>query len=206
MKKFIKNSYLFLILFIIVISKNYILSFFARIPDVNIKDAYIQSLEDEIEEIKLIENTSYKDEFYYGKVIYQNPYKKGFISIVTGSKKVKKGDLVLSDSVLIGVINKVDKKTAEVKTIYAEDFALPVRINNCYGILKNDTIEGIDKYCPVGESDEVYTSDLSPFNEKFLIGTINKVIKDKNGISDTYILKPMKNFSNLNYLIIIGGN
>ncbi len=206
MKRFIKNGYLFLILFIIVISKNYVLSFFARMPDVNIKDAYIQSLEDEIEEIKLIENTSYKDEFYYGKVIYQNPYKKGFISIVASSEKVKKGDLVLSDSVLIGVINKVDKKTAEVKTIYAEDFVLPVRINNCYGILENDTIEGIDKYCPVGESDEVYTSDLSQFNEKILIGTISKVIKDKNGISDTYVLKPMKNFSNLNYLIIIGGN
>lgn len=204
MKKFIKNSYLFLILFIIIVAKNYILGFFAHFPEPNIKDSYVLSLEKEINDIKLIKNSNYESNFYYGKVLYQNPYKLGYINIIIDSEKIQKGDLVLSDGALIGTIYKVKNSEAEVKTLYAKDFTLQVSINECYGILKENKIETIDNYCPININDEVYTSDIGN-NSKVLIGTVFQIIKDKNKVSNTYILKPIKNFSNLNYLIIMGG-
>ena len=204
MKKFIKNSYLFLILFILIIAKNYVLGFFTRLPEPVIKDSYVETLEAEIANINLIKNNNYKNNFYYAKVLYLNPYKPGYINILIDSENIKTGDLVISDSALLGTIANVKNKQAEVKTLYAEDFLLQVSINNCYGILKNDKIETIDNYCPIKIGDEVYSAQ-SFLQDKILVGTIQDIIKDKNKVSNTYVLKPLKNFSNLNYLIVIGG-
>lgn len=205
MKRFIKNSYLFLIFFIILVSKDYVLSFFVKMPKVNIKDSYVQRLEQEIADINIIKNNEYKSNYYYAKVLYQNPYKPGYINIAIDDNKIKKNDYVIHNNMLLGTINKVYKNRAEVKLINASDFIMQVSINDCYGILRDMKAEGINKYCPVDIGDEVYTSNLGYIKDKVLIGTVVKKISDKNEISDVYEVKSGNTFSNLNYLIIIGG-
>ena len=205
MRKFIKNGYLFLILFIILLTRDYLLSFFSSIPKTNIKDSYVLKLEKEIEDLNIIKNKTYLSNFYYGKVLYQNPYKPGYLNILINSLDIKKGDLVLSDDSLIGIINDVKFPEASVKSVYTKDFLLGVTINNCYGILKGNIISGIDNYCEVHDEDEVYTSDNNLIKDKVLIGKIVKINKDLNEVSNTYEIKFAKEYQNLNYLIIIGG-
>ena len=72
-KKFINNSYLFLILFIILISKNFIFSLFKPRYTFN-ESVLVSSLYEQINKINIIKGYDYKDNITYAKVINNNVY------------------------------------------------------------------------------------------------------------------------------------
>lgn len=207
MKLFIKNSYLFIIFFIILLSKNFIFSLFKPKCNVNYQNMYTLSLEKEIENINIIKNNNYKSYFTYGKVINNNIYKfKEEIKVSCDTSNIKKNDLIIKDDYLIGIVKNVYKDYIIGLLITSKDFIITGTINNEYTVIKNAdnllmaTLIPIDK--KININDKVYVSSLTGFNEKILIGYVDKINYDPNKISNNYIIK-FNNLNNLDYVVIL---
>lgn len=207
MKLFIKNSYLFIIFFIILLSKNFIFSLFKPKCNVNYENMYTLSLEKEIENINIIKNNNYKTYFTYGKVINNNIYKfKEEIKVSCDTSNIKKNDLIIKDDYLIGIVKNVYKDYIIGLLITSKDFIITGTINNEYTVIKNAdnllmaTLIPIDK--KININDKVYVSSLTGFNEKILIGYVDKINYDPNKISNNYIIK-FNNLNNLDYVVIL---
>lgn len=207
MKLFIKNSYLFIIFFIILLSKNFIFSLFKPKCNINYENMYTLSLEKEIENINIIKNNNYKTFFTYGKVINNNIYKfKEEIKVSCDTSNIKKNDLIIKDDYLIGIVKNVYKDYIIGLLITSKDFIITGTINNEYTVIKNEdnllkaTLIPIDK--KININDKVYVSSLTGFNEKILIGYVDKINYDPNKISNNYIIK-FNNLNNLDYVVIL---
>lgn len=207
MKLFIKNSYLFIIFFIILLSKNFIFSLFKPKCNINYENMYTLSLEKEIENINIIKNNNYKTYFTYGKVINNNIYKfKEEIKVSCDTSNIKKNDLIIKDDYLIGIVKNVYKDYIIGLLITSKDFIITGTINNEYTVIKNEdnllkaTLISIDK--KININDKVYVSSLTGFNEKILIGYVDKINYDPNKISNNYIIK-FNNLNNLDYVVIL---
>lgn len=207
MKLFIKNSYLFIIFFIILLSKNFIFSLFKPKCNINYENIYTLSLEKEIENINIIKNNNYKTYFTYGKVINNNIYKfKEEIKVSCDTSNIKKNDLIIKDDYLIGIVKNVYKDYIIGLLITSKDFIITGTINNEYTVIKNEdnllkaTLIPIDK--KININDKVYVSSLTGFNEKILIGYVDKINYDPNKISNNYIIK-FNNLNNLDYVVIL---
>ena len=207
MKLFIKNSYLFIIFFIILLSKNFIFSLFKPKCNINYENMYTLSLEKEIENINIIKNNNYKTYFTYGKVINNNIYKfKEEIKVSCDTSNIKKNDLIIKDDYLIGIVKNVYKDYIIGLLITSKDFIITGTINNEYTVIKNEdnllkaTLIPIDK--KININDKVYVSSLTGFNEKILIGYVDKINYDPNKISNNYIIK-FNNLNNLDYVVIL---
>lgn len=207
MKLFIKNSYLFIIFFIILLSKNFIFSLFKPKCNVNYQNMYTLSLEKEIENINIIKKNNYKTYFTYGKVINNNIYKfKEEIKVSCDTTNIKKNDLIIKDDYLIGIVKNVYKDYIIGLLITSKDFIITGTINNEYTVIKNKdnllmaTLIPVDKNINI--NDLVFVSSLTGFNEKILIGYVDKINYDPNKISNNYIIK-FNNLNNLDYVVIL---
>lgn len=168
---------------------------------------YTLSLEKEIENINIIKNNNYKTFFTYGKVINNNIYKfKEEIKISCDTSNIKKNDLIIKDDYLIGIVKNVYKDYIIGLLITSKDFIITGTINNEYTVIKNEdnllmaTLIPVDK--KINISDKAYVSSLTGFNEKILIGYVDKINYDPNKISNNYIIK-FNNLNNLDYVVIL---
>ena len=183
MKRKYGNYKLFFILFILLVSKN------------NLFLLYKNS--------KLGDRLTIKEEIT-GKVLYQNPYKFNDELVIICNDDVKKNSYVTNDNRLIGIVDKVYKNKAIIKLITNKDFIMQVKINDCYGILKNDGniyVSSINNYCSVNVNDSVYTSNLGYSKENIYVGKIVKVVEDANEINNKYIIDTVR-LSDLYYVSI----
>ena len=207
MKMFIKNSYLFLIFFILLLSKSFWSSLFIPKEKIDIENIYIKKLEKEINDLKKIDKVKYKTNFYYGKVLYQNPYKYNeelIISIDTSN--ISKNDYVITMDGLLGIIDKTYQNYAIIKMLTSSNILLQVKINDCYGLLKYENkliVTNINNYCNISLNDKVYTSNLGYLDEEILVGKVTDIIYDKNEIANTYIVTSEANFNDLNYVVVL---
>ncbi|MBQ6840975.1 MAG: rod shape-determining protein MreC [Bacilli bacterium] len=174
---------------------------------INVDSVYINKLEKEIENIKLIEDTPYKISGVYGKVLYQNPYTfNEQLVIAANTDFLEKYNYVINNDGLIGIVDYVYKNKILVKMITSKDILLQVKINDCYGLLNgSNKVTNISNYCNINLGDKVYTSNLGYMDEEILIGTIKKIEHDGNLISDTYIIEYAVDFNNLSYVVILSG-
>ncbi len=200
MKKFIKNSYLFFLLIIILVSKNFIFSLLK--PKYKYDESIvISSLYTQIEKINLIKNYSYKDIITYAKVINNNVYAfRNELKIACDTENISKNDTVVYDKYLIGIVKNIYKNFAIVKLITNNSFQLQGYGKNEDGILKyndNKLIFSTNENLNIG--DEVYISNLSGYNEKIVVGTVSNIVymPDKVYEIKTY------NLNNLDYLVIL---
>ena len=168
---------------------------------------YTLSLEKEIENINIIKNNNYKTYFTYGKVINNNIYKfKEEIKVSCDTSKIKKNDLIIKDDYLIGIVKNVYKDYIIGLLITSKYFIITGTINNEYTVIKNAdnllmaTLIPIDK--KININDLVFVSSLTGFNEKILIGYVDKINYDPNKISNNYIIK-FNNLNNLDYVVIL---
>ena len=67
-------------------------------------------------------------------------------------------------------------------------------------LLLKATLIPIDK--KININDLVFVSSLTGFNEKILIGYVDKINYDPNKISNNYIIK-FNNLNNLDYVVIL---
>lgn len=185
-KKFIKNSYLFLILFILILSKNFIFSMF-KPKNIKCNDTIISSYIDQIEKINNIKNNNYKTNVTYGKIISNNIYNfKNEILLACDTTMVNINDLVIDNNFLVGKVIKKNKKYVNVMLLSNANFQIIARVNNNDYLIKNYENK-LSLFDSVNLNDEVYVSPLTGFNEKIIIGTIDK-----------YYFTPDKVF-NINY-------
>lgn len=200
MKKFIKNSYLFFLLIIILVSKNLIFSLLKPKYEYD-ENIIISSLYTQIEKINLIKNYSYKDIITYAKVINNNVYAfRNELKIACDTENISKNDIVVYDKYLIGIVKNIYKNFAIVKLITNNSFQLQGYGKNEDGILKyndNKLIFSTNENLNIG--DEIYISNLSGYNEKIVVGTVNNIVymPDKMYEIKTY------NLNNLDYLVVL---
>ena len=200
MKKFIKNSYLFFLLIIILVSKNFIFSLLK--PKYKYDESIvISSLYTQLEKINFIKNYSYKDIITYAKVINNNVYAfRNELKIACDTENISKNDIVVYDKYLIGIVKNIYKNFAIVKLITNNSFQLQGYGKNEDGILKyndNNLIFSTNENLNIG--DEIYISNLSGYNEKIVVGTVNNIVymPDKMYEIKTY------NLNNLDYLVVL---
>ena len=203
--KLIKNSYLFFIFFILLLSKNFLISLFIPNKQINI-DSYTKSLENNIKEIN--NNLIIKQNYYLGKILYQNPYKfNEEIIIAINTNNLDINNYVISNNYLIGTINKIYQDFIIVKLLTSNNTLLQVKINNCYGLLKyqnnNLIVTNISDYCNINMNMDVYTSNLGYLDDEILIGKVIDIIYDENNITNDYIIMPYANFNYINYVYVI---
>lgn len=210
MKMFIKNSYLFLIFFILFLSRDFFYGLIMPKEKININDLYSQKLESELEKISLIKDAFTKTSGVYGKVLYQNPYKfNEEIVIAVDTNDIEINNYVITNKGLLGIVDRVYQNRIIAKMITSKDILLQVRVNECYGLLKKDKImyiSGINNYCHVSPGDKVITSNLGYQDEEILIGTIGTLYIDVNRIDNKYEVLPEVNFDNLDYVVILTGD
>lgn len=155
----------------------------------NIKcnDTVISSYIDEIEKINTIKNNNYKTNITYGKIISNNIYNfKNEILLACDTEKVNINDLVVDDNFLVGKVIKKNKKYVNVMLLSNANFQIIGRVNNNDYLIKNYENK-LSLFDSVNLNDEVYVSPLTGYNEKIIIGTIDK-----------YYFTPEKVF-NINY-------
>lgn len=121
----------------------------------------------------------------YSKIIKREIYEfNDKVTILKGSKdNIKKGDIVINEYGLVGVISKVDYNSSEVSLITNNDTNISVKVGESYGMLyskdhklkiKNMKIEGVIK-----EGDEVITSGLTSIPEGIKLGKVSDIKKDE---------------------------
>ena len=150
-------------------------------------------------------NTININNYTYGNLLYQNPYKfnEEFV-IAIDDDLAKINDYVINEKGLLGIVSKKYHNMAIVKMLTSKDFLLQVQINNCYGLLKNSLITNVDAHCDIKKDDIVYTSNLYYVKEVIKVGTISKVIKDENNIADSFEISFFNNEIIPEEVLVIG--
>ena len=179
--------------------------------------------EKELEELKKINNlSSTLSDFssITSLVLNRNKmYWFNTLEINSGSNsKIEVGDAVISSSGLVGVINKVSKKTSEVKLITTSDInnkiSVMIKTNNdtIYGIMNNYNkeknyleITTINKIVDLDiKNSLVYTSGLGGiFPSGILIGNVKEVIKDKYDVSNIIYVSLSSDINDLKYVKVL---
>jgi len=206
-----KNSfYVFLlIIYILFLSKDTIIGFFNHDKIIEIAQASLdKGVYEEYQDllkITRLEPLNYK--LIYSKILNRNMYQfYDKITIDTGSKgNVAKGDLVINEKGVIGIIETSDNNSSEVMLLTNKDINMSVKIKNAYGILTSSNNEVLIRNIKLNEEinvgDEIYTSGLTSIPADILIGTVSEVNTDSLGLE--YILK-VKLASDINHIRYVG--
>ncbi|MDD2239019.1 MAG: rod shape-determining protein MreC [Bacilli bacterium] len=202
-----KNNYLIYLLVIIsILFRNPILNlinnfnsnFFLKDNNIEIKllEEKNRLLKSEYQNLLDFKN-NIKFEYNYTICnIMKNNY--GFGYYIINGDNYSIGDEVINENGLIGVISKINNKTAEVKKIYNTN--LIVKINNETGkIISKDKdnnliIKEISNYNDISLNDLVYST-----NDTY----IGKVIKIKYDVLDNYLTVKTINLDNIKYVAVI---
>ncbi len=164
--------------------------------------------EDYYKLLNLVNIAKEDNELIYSKVIKRDMYEFfNNITINKGSKdQLKKGDIVINDQGLIGIISHVQENSSEVSLITNKDLNISVKVGESYGILyskdhklkiKNMKIAGIIK-----EGDEVVTSGLTSIPEGIKIGKVTNIEKDELELEYILDIEGIS-LQNLKYLGVI---
>ena len=185
MKPIIKDMILLLVLFVIIIIRdNYINKY--KINSI-IKTSYSYELKktlDDYNNLKSIHNLTTSNNLKcISKIKYQNMnnfYK--FVNI-NNNCNIKKGDIVLNEYGLYGIVDKTSKNNARVKLLSNEDSSISIVVNNNYGSLVykngNYIVEDLSG-SNIKIGDIVYTSGLTNIPPDIKIGKILSYSKEDN--------------------------
>ena len=155
--------------------------------------------------VTVIESKKNTNNYIYGRLLYQNPYKYNEEFVVAiQDNLVKINDYVINEKGLLGIISKKYQNMAIVKMLTSKDLLLQVQISNCYGLLKDSHITNVDAHCNINVGDVVYTSNLYHVKEIIGIGTISKIIRDKNNIANSFEISLFNNEIIPEEILVIG--
>lgn len=184
-----KNSFYIalIIIYLLYLTKDNLFSFVYKEDNLNQYTCRIENENKEQEYQDLLKSLNLKETYInmtYSKVLLRDIYEfYDYITLDIGTNQsVKKGDIVINEYGLVGIITKVNKNTSKVQLITNKDTNISVKINNSYGILygengklyvKNIKIEG-----EIKEGEEVVTSGLTSIPEGIKIGSVKEINKD----------------------------
>lgn len=196
------KSIFFLILLIIILSRNSILNLINNtfkiflIKDNTLEINYLNNeitrLKEEYNKLLDFKNNISIDETCTITNVYKNNY--GFDKLIINGDNYNLYDEVLTKEGLIGYISKINNKYSEISYIY--NTKVPVRINNNYGkIISSDK----DNNIIISEIDDANLNDsVYSVNNSY----IGKVIKINNmDLNTTITVKPI-DLKNIDYVLV----
>lgn len=196
------KSIFFLILFIIIISRNSILNLINNTfkiflnkdntLEINYLNNEITRLKEEYNKLLDFKNNINIDETYIITNVYKNNY--GFDKLIINGDNYNLYDEVLTKEGLIGYISKINNKYSEISYIY--NTKVPVRINNNYGkIISSDK----DNNIIISEIDNANLNDSVYSVNNSYIGKVIKI--DNMDLNTTITVKPI-DLKNIDYVLV----
>ena len=121
---------------------------------------------------------------------------------------LKKGQAVMDQNGLIGVIKKVNKNSSLVRLLTNKESKISVKINNTYGILQMQdaklVVSNITNYAEVTKDSDIYTSGIGNLPGNILIGKVKAINLDNLEIEKIIQVDLMANLSKINYVYVVG--
>ncbi len=152
-----------IILFLIFDKVLYLLP--SNSKNIVINNTLLLENEDLKKELNKITKLNYNDyDYELGKITYHNLYNSNSYFIDYNS--TFDNNIVLNDKGMIGKVSN------HVLTL-VKDLSLSVKINNNYGILKDNKIEIVNDNYNIGMP--IYTSGITSINDEYLIGYIDNI-------------------------------
>lgn len=196
------KSIFFLILLIIIISRNSILNIINNtfkiflIKDNTLEINYLNNeitrLKEEYNKLLDFKNNISIDETCTITNVYKNNY--GFDKLIINGDNYNLYDEVLTKEGLIGYISKINNKYSEISYIY--NTKVPVRINDNYGkIISSDK----DNNIIISEIDNVNLNDSVYSVNNSYIGKVIKI--DNMDLNTTITVKPI-DLKNIDYVLV----
>ena len=196
------KSIFFLILLIIIISRNSILNLINNtfkiflIKDNTLEINYLNNeitrLKEEYNNLLDFKNNISIDETCTITNVYKNNY--GFDKLIINGDNYNLYDEVLTNEGLIGYISKINNKYSEISYIY--NTKVPVRINNNYGkIISSDK----DNNIIISEIDNANLNDSVYSVNNSYIGKVIKI--DNMDLNTTITVKPI-DLKNIDYVLV----
>ena len=196
------KSIFFLILLIIIISRNSILNLINNtfkiflIKDNTLEINYLNNeitrLKEEYNKLLDFKNNISIDETCTITNVYKNNY--GFDKLIINGDNYNLYDEVLTKEGLIGYISKINNKYSEISYIY--NTKVPVRINNNYGkIISSDK----DNNIIISEIDNANLNDSVYSVNNSYIGKVIKI--DNMDLNTTITVKPI-DLKNIDYVLV----
>ncbi len=188
MKKFLKENYLFLILFLLFLLKDPLYKMFTIKDNVYTptKCAIIESDYNKLLEFSNI-NVIYESDYINTYIIYKDIYNYLNEITIRGGKDLElKDNPVIYDNTLVGVISKVDKNTSKVRLLTNKDSKISVKIKDQVGIIEYEDgkliVRNIPKDNSIQIGDDIYTSGIGKIKENIYIGTVKNITLDRKNI------------------------
>lgn len=171
---------------------------------------YDKHLKEELDNLKNIYNIDYSDNINLtvSRVKYRNVYEyTDTLTIFKGFKNgLQKGDAVLTNDGLVGVISKTYEYYSIVNLITSNKSNISVKIENAVGVLKCEEntliVSNINNYESVNIGDEIYTSGLGNLPDNIYIGKVKSVNLKTNGIEKVIEVDIDKRLDTLDYLFV----
>ena len=196
------KSIFFLILLIIIISRNSILNLINNtfkiflIKDNTLEINYLNNeitrLKKEYNNLLDFKNNINIDETCTITNVYKNNY--GFDKLIINGDNYNLYDEVLTKEGLIGYISKINNKYSEISYIY--NTKVPVRINDNYGkIISSDK----DNNIIISEIDNANLNDSVYSVNNSYIGKVIKI--DNMDLNTTITVKPI-DLKNIDYVLV----
>ena len=225
MKKYLINISIIVLFILSLLLSEYIIMIIGKTNYYNYQDNKVElrSLKDEnkllkkeLNSLKNINNLDNYIDYDYLKseILLRDIYNfHESITIRYGKdKSLKKGMAVVSEKGLIGIIDKVNKKSSVVKLITAKDSNISIAIDENYGILKTLNKDknylvanNFNNFEVIMKNDEVYTSGLGLIPEGIYIGKVINTKDTNNNIEQEVYIKSENDINNLKYVAIIKG-
>lgn len=210
MLKFLKNNYMFLIIFIIFLLKEplYNLVGFKENVYPEVKCEYLESEYNKLLKFNNIDLV-YNNEFVNSYIIYKDIYDyKNEITIRGGKDQKLSNNPVIYDNTLLGVIKKVNDNSSVVTLITNKDSKISVKINEEIGVLEYINgkliVSNISNYSDINIGDLVYTSGLGNIHENIYIGVVKSITIDNKGLEKNIEIDYKLNIKDINYVTVIG--
>lgn len=209
MKIFIKESYLFLVVFIIILLKEPIYKLFS-IKDNLYNPIKCEFLENDYNKLLEFNNIEviYNNEFINSYIIYKDIYDyMNTITIRGGLDKNFQNNPVIYDNTLIGIITKVNNNSSVVNLITNKTSKISVKINDNVGVLeyKNGKllVSDISNYSNISVGDSIYTSGLGNIHENIYIGTVKNITLNNKDIEKIIEVDYKLDIKNIDYVTVL---
>lgn len=199
-----------LIIYIIFLCKDTFYGWIDNRQSIEISVCKASQKEEEYQDLlKLINLNIEETNIIYSKILFRDIYKfYDKITIFKGSNSnIHKGDAVITENGLIGIIDKVYENYSEVNLITNNKTNISVKVGDSYGILYSEDEKLIVKNIKLNNEihlgDIVSTSGLTTIPEGLKIGTIKSINKDSLGLEYLIDIEQENHLMNIKYVGVI---
>jgi len=209
MKKLIKENYLYLVLFLLLVLKEPIYKVFKINQNIynTTKCEFLENDYNKLLEFSEI-NLVYESKYINTHIIYKDIYNYLNEITIRGGKDLKLHENpVIYDNTLVGVINSVNANSSTVRLITNKDSKVSVIINEEIGILEYKNghliVSNISNYSDINVGDSIFTSGLGNIHENIYVGEVKSIKLDNKNIEKIITVDYKLNIKDIDFVTIL---